>query len=63
MCRQSLVPNMQAKYEFAVQVVRPGAWKLGPALMLVQVTPPLVERYMTFWRVVRPPPPSFIEAT
>ena len=44
-------------------VARPGPWKAGPALLLVQLTPPLVERYITFWRVVRPPAPSFIAAT
>jgi hypothetical protein len=46
-----------------VQLARPGAWKLGPALVLVQLTPPSVERYITFCRVVRPPLPSFIAAT
>ena len=34
-----------------MQALRPAAWKAGPVLLLAQVTPPSVERYMTFWRV------------
>src|SRR5438034_5130369 len=53
--------NMHTKKGFWLQATRPGACTGAPTLALAQVAPPSVERYTTFWRVCRPPPPpSFI---
>src|SRR5437867_13160705 len=52
---------MQAKYELSPQVLLPAAVNAAPCdIAPDHVTPPSVERWMKFWRMLRPPPFSFI---
>src|SRR5271166_476564 len=52
-----------AKSLLDAQVPSPTALNRGPMIEEVQVTPPSIDRYMTFCLVASPPPPSSIAAT
>src|SRR5712692_2453405 len=56
------IGEIRAKYGLS-HTESPAAAKVPAIVIPAHVTPPSVDRNMTFWRVVRPPLNSFIAAT